>query len=207
MKRIIHVQTKKIVSHDSVGNPIVETSLVKLIDQPEYLSQLNRSSFAKFMKYLNANRYKENPVIIKVVDFKTRQELDKEDYQNAVDVKRAEAKSKKKIDYKKLAENQELEIKRMKIDFEERLRDLEAKSKKQIEQDVPKPKAPIVEKEDIEPELEKSNSESSKKTSIEDNRTLLKEKADELNITYRGNIGNAKLLEKIQEIEPEFKID
>jgi len=183
MKRIIHVETKKIVSHDSVGNPIVEKSLVKLIDHPEYLDPLNRSSFAKFMKYLNANRYMENPLIVKVVDFDAKKELDKEDYQNAIDAKRAEAKSKKKIDYKKLAENQELEIKRMKIDFEERLKDLEARSKEQVEP--------------------KKYSEQEKP----DNRTLLKQKADELNIAYRGNIGNVKLLEKIQEIEPEFKIN
>jgi len=34
----------------------------------------------------------------------------------------------------------------------------------------------------------------------------LEEKANELNIKFRPNIGNEKLLAKIQEIEPDFKI-
>lgn len=38
------------------------------------------------------------------------------------------------------------------------------------------------------------------------NREVLVQKAYELSITFRSNIGNAKLLEKIQEVEPEFKV-
>ena len=198
MKRIIHVETKKIVSHDAVGNPITEKSLVKLIDQPEYLKQNNRSSFAKFVKNLNANRYKENPLIIKVVDYKTTKELDTKDYQDVIDSKISEAKSKKKVDYKKLAKDQELEIKTMKIDFEERLRELEGKINTKPELD------------EIDSEKEETpnnESESNENDIGPDYRDLLEQKANELNITFRSNIGDVKLLGKIQEIEPEFKID
>ena len=38
------------------------------------------------------------------------------------------------------------------------------------------------------------------------NRAKLEEKANELEIEYRANIGDAKLLDKILEVEPEFKL-
>jgi len=40
----------------------------------------------------------------------------------------------------------------------------------------------------------------------DDGRKKLEEKANELGITFRANIGNEKLLAKIQEIEPEFTL-
>jgi len=36
-------------------------------------------------------------------------------------------------------------------------------------------------------------------------REILEAKAQELGISYRSNIGNEKLLEKINEVEPNFK--
>lgn len=39
-----------------------------------------------------------------------------------------------------------------------------------------------------------------------DYRVSLEVKAEELDISFRANIGDAKLLEKIQQIEPDFKL-
>ena len=127
MERIIHIQTKKITSHDENGNPNVETSLVKLIDHLEYLKLNNKSSFSKFVNIMNANRYKETPVVIAVIDLKTMKHIDKKDYQNVIDKMASEGKSNKKVDNKKLSENQAIEIDKMKTDFEKRFEALERK--------------------------------------------------------------------------------
>ena len=186
MKRIVHVKAKRIVSHDGVGKPVINESVIKLIDQPEFLSLENRSPFAKFVKYMNMNKYMENPKILEVIDFDTRKPLDVEEYQKAIDEMAAKSKSKEKIDYKKLAQEKELELKRMKDDFEQRLKALEKPVKKVTEKVIEKPVEVVIKKTD---------------------REILKAKATELNIKFKGNIGNAKLLEKIQAIEPEFKIE
>lgn len=56
----------------------------------------------------------------------------------------------------------------------------------------------------LETPLKEVNGENSKE--IDNIREQLKAKATSLNITFRSNLGNEKLLLKIQDIEPEFEI-
>ena len=192
MKRIIKIQTKKIVSHKNNGEPIIEKSLVKLLDHPEYLKLDNNSSFAKFVKYINANRYKETPLIVAVIDNKTGKELNKEDYQSIIDEMVTNGKSVKKIDYKKVAENQAIEIENLKSDFEARLKKLEEKKPSNLQPT----KLPEGARDVDVMEALRINQ-----------RAIIEQKANDLNITFRKNIGNVKLLEKIIKVEPEFKVN
>ena len=51
------------------------------------------------------------------------------------------------------------------------------------------------------------NGSNDQKPPVESIRKDLEVKANTLGISFRSNIGDAKLLTKIQEIEPEFKIE
>lgn len=55
-------------------------------------------------------------------------------------------------------------------------------------------------------QIEMQNNSKPEPVEASEERKALEGKANELNIKFRANIGDVKLLEKIQEIEPEFTV-
>lgn len=128
MERIIQIQLKKITGHKENGEPIIEKTLIKLIDHINYLDLFNKSSFSKFVKYINANRYKEVPLVVAVIDLKTNKPINKNNYQDIINKMVIDGKPKEKINYKKIVEKQKKEIEKMKAEFEKRLEQLEKRA-------------------------------------------------------------------------------
>lgn len=136
-------------------------------------------NFNKFVKYANLKGYKkdEPPYIEKVMDLVDDKwvEVDKAAYSEKLNAALKVEIPTEKIDFKALAEKQAKELETTKTMLEE----LSERMKS------------LEEKKQVEadPEL----------------RSKLETKATELGIKFRDNIGNEKLLAKINEIEPDFK--
>lgn len=174
MKTIV-VETKKVVSHDGKGMPVIETIKQKI--NPEL-------TFNKFVRLLPNQGYAEAKVLEVIqTTFETKEENGKkfpvakhsnldevEKYQAMIDERlKPETKPGDAIDYKAKSEKQEAQLKEMM----ERLKALEEKQGGQVTSDM---------------------------------RQKLEAKANELEITFRSNIGDEKLLEKIREVQPDFKV-
>jgi hypothetical protein len=174
MKTIV-VETKKVVSHDGKGMPVIETIKQKI--NPEL-------TFNKFVRFLPNQGYAEvNVLEVIETKFETKEEDGRkfqvpkhsklnevEKYQARInEVLKPEAKPGDAIDYKAKSEKQEAQLKEMMA----RLQALEEKNK------------PV---------------------DISEYRLKLETKAKELEITFRSNIGDEKLLEKIKEVQPDFEV-
>jgi hypothetical protein len=128
--------------------------------------------------FLTSEEHK--PTVVKVVDVKdgkVGQEVDKTKYQKQVDEVLEKMKNPNQtVDYKALSEKQSQKISEM----ESRFAMFEETLKK----------------------MEAGNGGNDNS----DDRKALEDKANELEITFRSNIGDDKLLEKINAIEPNFKL-
>lgn len=138
-------------------------------------------SLKKYCLFLTQERVieKNPPKITKVlIDGKDAGEDEMRTAQATMDeiLKPAE----KKLSYKEAFEDQEKKT----IELEKRLQALEV------------PKLEMIDSSDL--ELRKAEDDKRKE--------MLRAKATELNIAFRSNLGDEKLLLKIQEIEPEYKI-
>ena len=184
LNAVVHLKTARVYAHDNDGSPKIERLITKLA---------NGKPFFNFVKHLHLKGFlkSEPPKIVRVLLIKDGEysETDKTPWQKYIDETIAAKKKTEKVDYKELSEQQGNEIKKLKAnndEFEARLKSLEDK------------KAEPLSKEE-EPKKEDSSP-------VISDRTFLETKAKELKIKFRNNIGNAKLLEKIQAIEPDFKL-
>ena len=180
MKTAIHLKTARVSSTDTDGTPKIERLTVKLTDG---------INFNKFVRHMYLQNYlkKEPPFVAKVIQEKGGEwvEIDKTPWQEIVEKELLSRGKPVIIDYKALSEQQSKEIEGLKSDFEDRLASLE-KGKAEIKKDFQIAKSEII--------------------TNPSNRSKLEQKATELKVKFRTNIGDKKLLEKIQAIEPDFKI-
>ena len=170
------MRTQKVYGYLDNGMPKIENSLVKLEDE---------RAFPNFIQHINANKYKENPVVEKVVEYsgEEKKEVDVTAWQNIINDAIKNDKKKSPIDYKVKSEAQQREIESQKLlinSFEERIASLE--------------KGKPISKEQLTAEVEMSEGD------------FLRIKAKQLGIKFRENIGNEKLMAKIIEVEPEFTL-
>jgi hypothetical protein len=175
--KTVVVKTEKIIGHKNSGMPIIDVISQKI--SPEL-------TFNKFIKYLPNQQYLKATVIKVLNDGKEVDEIEK--YQAMIDGSlKPEVKAGEAIDYKALSEKQSAKM----AEMMQRLEALE--DKKEVD--------PIdtILKEGLKNEANKEDSKII--------RMQLEDKANELNISFRANIGDTKLLEKIQAIEPEFNIN
>ena len=187
MKTVIHLKTARVYGNNADMTPKVERTTVKLEDG---------DNFNKFVKHMHLKGYmkSEPPVVVKVLqkDEKGKyQEIDKTKWQNQVAQAVQENGVPAKVDYKAEYEKQ----KAQNAGIMERLEALE--QIKPIEATLEVTKSSTL-TDDINEVIDANNAQNK--------RDLLEVKAKELNITFRANIGDAKLLEKIQAVEPDFKL-
>lgn len=149
---------------------------------------IDGGNFLKFVEHIYLKGYTETPEVVKVLE--NGIEIDKTKYQKLVN-EAMEVDKSKPIDYRELSEKQadELAKKKTLIDsFSERLSKLE--------------NSKLIESESILTGMDTTATE----TIVIPKRSILESKANELGIKFRDNIGNDKLLLRIQGKEPKFKI-
>ena len=133
-------------------------------------------AFPNFIRHISANKYTENPIVEKVIEIENGKI-------NEIDVSLYQDIINKAL--KKETLKNDTDYKKLAEDQAAKIALLEEKFSK----------------------LEaKSNNESSEENELSNIRESLEQKANELNITFRSSIGDKKLLAKIQEIEPDFKL-
>ena len=196
LNAVIHLKTSRVYSHNDDGTPKVERLTTKLP---------NGKAFMNFVRHLHLKGLmkSEPSTVLRVLQFVSQgeyKEIDKAPWQNHVDETIATSKSKEKVNYKELSEKQAKEINDLKAVFESRLKSLEdtkdelGKLVKEVTEKAKADKLSEPKVLDAIPEVKIGY------------REALELKATELKIVFRANIGNKKLLEKIQAIEPDFKI-
>lgn len=195
MKTIV-IKTKKVVSHKRDGMPVIETIEQKI--GPEF-------TFNKWLKYL-PNQNFQSAVVVRVLESTevknkmVNKEIDEvEKYQALIDkALKSETKLGEEVDYKALSEKQSSQLQ----DALNRIAALEdhKKGKDLSNIDIPN-------KDAINQIMDIGLKNEAKKINDKIVRLALESKANELEMKFDKRLGDAKLLEKIQAIEPEFNIE
>jgi hypothetical protein len=178
MTHVIYLKVAKVASQNADMTTEVERTTVTLE---------SGKNFDNFVKHLHVQNYltseAEKPRVLKVAELKdgvAGKEVDKTPYVNKVnEALNSVQRSGQAIDYKALSEKQSAKISEMEqrfAAFEDRLKEAEG-NKGKVPEDQPT-----------------------------FNRVILEDKAKELDINFKSNIGDKKLLEKIQVIEPDYKL-
>lgn len=180
--RTYHLRTWRVSGHEKDLTPKIEDITVKL--------QGGINTLEKYCKFLLVRGFMKSkpPQIVKVIERNKAgkwidlKESDIEEAQLIVDKVLSNSKVNEKIDYKS--------------EFEEQKKRIDALEKRLAARETP--------------ETEAYNHGSvkviEKAKALFSEKELLQAKAKELNIDFRSNLGNEKLLLKIQDIEPEYKI-
>ena len=134
-------------------------------------------AFPNFIRHINANKYTETPIVEKVIEIANGKT-------NEIDVSLYQDIVNKAL--KKPASKENVDYKKLAEDQEKELLN-QADEIALFKERFAKLEAKI-------------NVNSSEE------RELLEQKANELNITFRSSIGDKKLLAKIQEIEQDFEV-